>query len=134
LDKAAYRNPVPLEPGLAAEITVVVGDADTAAALGSGQVAVLGTPRIVALVEQAARLAIESRLGPGMTSVGSRVQLDHLHPTAVGRKVRAEARLERVEGHRLTFAVAVHDDRGLVAAGKIGRVVVETERFLEKCR
>jgi fluoroacetyl-CoA thioesterase len=133
-DKAAYRNPVLLEPGLAAEVTLLVADADTAVALGSGEVAVLGTPRIVALVEEASMKAIESRLDPGMTSVGSRVQLDHLHPTAVGRKVRAEARLERVEGHRLTFAVAVHDDRGLVAAGKIGRVVVEKERFLEKCR
>jgi predicted thioesterase len=125
---------MPLEPGLAAEITVAVGDADTALALGSGEVAVLGTPRIVALVEEVAMKAIESRLDPGTTSVGSRVQLDHLHPTAVGRKVRVEARLERVEGRRLTFAVAVHDDRGLVAAGKIGRVIVETERFLDKCR
>jgi predicted thioesterase len=133
-DEDAYRNPVPLEPGLAAEITVAVCDGDTALALGSGDVAVLGTPRIVALVEEAALRAIEARLDPGTTSVGTRVQLDHLHPTAVGRKVRAEARLERVEGRRLIFAVAVHDDRGLVAAGKISRVIVETERFLDKCR
>lgn len=123
-----------IEPGLAAEVRVAVTETDTAIALGSGAVAVLGTPRIVALVEEAAIRAIDAYLDPGTTSVGTRVQLDHLHPTAVGRKVRAEARLERVEGRRLTFAVAVHDDRGLVAAGKITRVVVETERFLEKCR
>jgi predicted thioesterase len=123
-----------LEPGLAAEISVAVCEADTARSLGSGEVEVLGTPRLLALVEEAAIKALDARLDPGCTSVGSRVQLDHLHPTAVGRKVRAEARLERVEGRRLTFAVAVHDDRGLVAAGKITRVIVETERFMEKTR
>ena len=121
-----------LEPGLAAEIVLAVSEADTALALGSGDVEVLGTPRVIALCEEASIRAIESRLEPGSTSVGSRVQLDHLHPTAVGRKVRAESRLERVEGRRLTFSVAVHDDRGLVAAGKLTRVIVETDRFLDK--
>jgi fluoroacetyl-CoA thioesterase len=125
---------MPTQTGLTAEVSMVVTDADTAVALGSGEVAVLGTPRIVSLVEEAAVKAIEGRLDPGTTSVGTRIQLDHLHPTAVGHRVRAEARLERVEGRRLTFAVAVHDERSLVAAGKVTRVVVETERFLDKAR
>jgi predicted thioesterase len=55
-------------------------------------------------------------------------------PTAVGHKVRAEATLERVEGRRLTFSVSVRDERGLVAVGKVTRVLVDVERFLEKCR
>ena len=63
-----------------------------------------------------------------------RVQLDHLAPTAVGHKVRAEATLERVEGRRLTFSVSVRDERGLVAAGKVTRVIVSVERFLDKAR
>jgi len=113
---------------------MVVTEADTAVALGSGEVAVLGTPRIVSLVEEAAVKALDGRLDPGTTSVGTRIQLDHLHPTAVGLRVRAEARLERIEGRRLTFAVAVHDERSLVAAGKVTRVVVETDRFLDKAR
>ena len=122
---------MPLEPGLTAEITIAVCDADTALALGSGDVEVLGTPRLIALCEEASIRAIDGQLPAGFTSVGTRVQLDHLHPTAVGRKVRAESRLERVEGRRLTFSVAVRDDRGLVAAGKLTRVVVETDRFLD---
>ena len=61
-----------------------------------------------------------------------RVQLDHLAPTAVGGKVEAEATLEKVEGRRLIFTVSVTDDRGLVAAGKVTRVVVDVERFLDK--
>ena len=107
-------------------------DADTAIALGSGDVPVLGTPRVVALVEEASVKALEGMLDPGTTSVGMRIQLDHVAPTAVGHKVRAEATLERVEGRRLTFAVSVRDERGLVAVGKVGRVLVDVERFLEK--
>jgi fluoroacetyl-CoA thioesterase len=125
---------MPLEPGLAAEVTAAVTDEDTAIAFGSGEVPVLGTPRVVALVEEAAVKALENRLDPGTTSVGMRVQLDHLAPTAVGHKVRAEATLRDVEGRRLVFSVAVHDERGLVAAGKVTRVVVDVERFMDKAR
>jgi predicted thioesterase len=125
---------VPPELGLAAEVRIAVSDEDTAIALGSGSVAVLGTPRVVGLVEEASIKAIEGRLSPGTTTVGMRVQLDHLAPTAVGHKVRAEATLKDIEGRRLTFAVSVHDERGLVAAGKVTRVIVDIDRFMEKAR
>ncbi|MGI8661592.1 MAG: thioesterase family protein [Acidimicrobiales bacterium] len=125
---------MPAEAGLTAEVSLAVSEADTAIALGSGEVAVLGTPRIIALCEQAAVKALDGRLEAGTTSVGTRIQLDHLHPTAVGHNVRAEARLERVEGRRLIFTVAVRDERSLVAAGKVTRVIVETARFLDKTR
>ena len=132
--EAAYRTPVPLEPGLTAEVAIAVTENDTALALGSGEVPVLGTPRVVALVEEASVKALESRLEPGTTSVGMRVQLDHLAPTAIGHKVRAEATLREVEGRRLVFAVSVRDERGLVAAGKVTRVVVDIDRFMDKAR
>ncbi len=125
---------MPPEPGLAADVVLAVEDEDTAVAMRSGDVPVLATPRIVALCEEAAVKAIDGRLRDGETSVGMRVQLDHLAPTAVGSKVRAEATLEKVEGRRLIFTVSVTDDCGLVAAGKVTRVVVETERFLDKAR
>ncbi|HEY2812606.1 MAG TPA: hotdog domain-containing protein [Acidimicrobiales bacterium] len=125
---------MPPEPGLAAEVIAAVTESDTAEALGSGDVAVLGTPRVVALCEEASIKAIDRMLDPGTTSVGMRIQLDHVAPTAVGHKVRAEATLERVEGRRLTFAVSVRDERGLVAVGKVTRVIVDVERFMEKCR
>ena len=76
--------------------------------------------------------AIDGTLAEGTTSVGYRVQLDHLAPTAIGGKVRAEATLEMIEGRRLTFRVSVSDGHGLVAAGRITRVIVERARFLEK--
>lgn len=123
---------MPLRPGLSACATATVGEADTAESLGSGDVRVLGTPRVVGLAEQASVLAVEEHLPEGMTSVGYRVQLDHLAPTAVGAVVRAEAVLESVESRRLTFRVTVSDARGLVAAGRLTRVVVDRSRFLEK--
>jgi fluoroacetyl-CoA thioesterase len=61
-----------------------------------------------------------------------RVQLDHLQPTAVGAKVEAEAVLEKIEGRRLTFMVSASDTKGLVAAGKVTRVLVEVDRFHSK--
>jgi predicted thioesterase len=122
-----------VEPGASAELSYVVTDADTAIAVGSGSVPVLATPRVVALCEQATVAATAGRLPDGQTTVGMRVQLDHLQPTAVGALVEVEATLERVEGRRLTFTVSVSDAKGLVAAGRVTRVVVDVDRFLEKC-
>jgi predicted thioesterase len=123
---------VPVEPGLCAEVELVVADGDTAIALGSGEVPVLATPRVIALCERATILALAGRLDPGETSVGHTVQLDHVAPTRVGTTVRAEATLLKVNGRRLTFSVSVTDARGLIAAGKITRVVVDTDRFMDK--
>lgn len=123
---------MPPEPGLTASVTTTVTEADTAIALGSGEVAVLATPRLVALMEQAAIEALVNQLDPGETSVGMRVQLDHLAPSGVGMEVTAEATLEKVQGRRLVFTVSANDARGLVAAGRVTRVVVETERFMER--
>jgi fluoroacetyl-CoA thioesterase len=111
---------------------MVVTEDDTAPAFRSGDVPFLATGRVVGLAESATVLAVENRLEEGTTTVGYRVQLDHLAPTAVGSDVKAEALLEAVQGRRLTFRVSVTDARGLVAAGKITRVVVERTRFLEK--
>src|SRR5262249_9452680 len=127
-----YPTPVPLEPGLVGVVEMVVTDDDTAPAFQSGSVPVLATGRVVGLAESATVLAVGDLLADGTTTVGYRVQLDHLAPTAVGSHVKAEAILESVRGRRLTFRVSVTDARGLVAAGKITRVVVERARFLAK--
>jgi fluoroacetyl-CoA thioesterase len=125
---------VPLSPGLHGSAKLIVTHEDTAIALRSGEVAVLGTPRLIGLVEEATLVALADRLPKGQTTVGMRVQVDHLAPTNVGSSVAAEATLEKVEGRRLTFTVSVTDHCGLVMAGKVTRVVVETERFLDKAR
>jgi len=123
---------VPLEPGLSAIVDLDVADEDTAIAMRSGSVPVLATPRLIALSEEACVAVVAGRLEGGSTTVGQRVQLDHLAPTPVGGHVTAEATLEQVQGRRLTFTVSVSDNRGLVAVGRVTRVVVDEERFLDK--
>ncbi len=123
-----------VQPGLSAKVELTVTEADTAVAMRSGEVAVLATPRVLALCEEASVAALAGQLPDCETTVGMRVQLDHVQPTPVGGTVVAEARLERVEGRRLTFTVHANDERGLVAAGRVTRVIVDRDRFLDKAR
>lgn len=125
---------MPLKTGLSSSVELLVSEDDTAIAHRSGSVAVLATPRLVALCEEAAVSAVDGELEPGSTTVGMRVQFDHLAPTMVGSPVTAEATLEKVAGRRLTFTVSASDPRGLIAAGKVTRVIVDVERFLDKAR
>ena len=121
-----------LAVGAAAEVTHVVTESDTALAMRSGDVEVLATPRVLALLEAASVAVTRGRLEAGQTSVGMRVQLDHVQPTRVGATVFAHASLERIEGRRLTFAVRLCERDTVVAEGRVVRVVVDTDRFLDR--
>jgi fluoroacetyl-CoA thioesterase len=125
---------VRIEIGMTAKATTTVTREDTARAMGSGDVEVLATPRLVALCEEACCSAVAGALRSDQTTVGVRVQLDHLAPLRVGSAVTAEATLERIEGRRLAFTVSASDDAGLVAAGRMTRVVIDTQAFLAKAR
>jgi predicted thioesterase len=119
-----------LEPGLEATFRYTVTEADTAAAVGSGEVPVLATPRVLALAERATVAAVAGALAAGATTVGVRVELDHLAPSPVGAELEVHAVLERVAGRRLQFAVRVRDRERPVAGGSITRVVVDAAAFL----
>lgn len=122
----------PFAPGLTARVELTVTDADTAQAVGSGDVPVLGTPRVLALAEAATVAATAIRMPPGQTTVGLRVELDHRAPTPVGRTVVAQARLAKVDGRRLLFEVTVTDGGQTVAEARIERVLVDRQRFVER--
>ncbi|MGH8980662.1 MAG: thioesterase family protein [Acidimicrobiales bacterium] len=132
----ASARPSGVAAGLTASVQLRVTDGDTAQCLRSGDVPVLGTPRLVALCEEASCRALDGLLGAARTTVASRLQFDHLAPVPVGATVTAEATLEKVEGRRLVFTLSVtldDDDRaGLVAAGRLTRVLVDRPAFLEK--
>ena len=117
------------EPTDSASVTVRVTEADTARALGSGDVDVLGTPRALALAEAATLRAAAASLAPGQTTVGTRVELDHLAPSPVGATVRADAELVYRSGRRLTFDVRLTQDGREVAAGRVVRAIVDRDRF-----
>ena len=116
--------------GAAAQLELTVTDADTAQALGSGDVPVLATPRVLALAEAATVRALARHLETGTTPVGSRIDLEHLAPTPVGRTVISHARLAKVDGRRLTFEVTVRDGDAVVAQVRVDRVLVDRQRFL----
>jgi fluoroacetyl-CoA thioesterase len=119
-----------LEPGLEAAFRYTVTEADTAAAVGSGEVPVLATPRVLALAERATVDAVAGALAAGATTVGTRVELDHLAPSAVGAELTVRAVLERTEGRRLQFAVRLLDGDRPVAQGLVTRVVVDAAAFV----
>jgi len=111
-----------------AELTV--SDADTAIALGSGDIAVLGTPRVVALCEEAAVAVLAGTLPAGATSVGVQIHIDHTAASAVGAVVTAKATAVSVEGRRITFDVELVDGDTIAASGTHTRFIVDRDRFL----
>jgi fluoroacetyl-CoA thioesterase len=117
-------------PGLRAAFDHTVADQDTAIALGSGDVPVLATPRVLALAERATVAAVAGAIGPGATTVGARVELEHLAATVVGATVRVSAELDRVDGRVLEFAVELRDGARLAARGHVTRVLVDRDAFL----
>jgi len=129
-----YRTGVAPHTGLSARIELTVTEADTAEAFRSGSVPVLATPRLMALCEEASCKAVDGYLPESSTSVAKRLQFDHLVPVGVGGVVWAEATLDRIEGRRLVFTLSVSESAGLVAAGKLIRVIVDREAFLANVR
>ncbi|MEV4753107.1 hotdog domain-containing protein [Streptosporangium sp. NPDC049248] len=121
-----------LAPGLQARLLTMVEREDTAAKVGSGDVPVLATPRVLALAEQATLQAVAGALAPGQTSVGTRVSLEHLAASPVGTHIEVVVELTEVDGRRLVFGFTARDRRAVVASGTIERVVVDRERFLAR--
>jgi fluoroacetyl-CoA thioesterase len=131
-----------LAVGLNASVRVVVSEPDTATELGSGDVPVLGTPRLLALAEAAAVAAVASQLEAGETTVGTSVLLEHRRASPVGSSLMVEAELTEVDGRRLVFSfIALREeapgqpgdsDEHVLGAGTLERVIVSRERFLTR--
>ena len=117
-----------------ATLTFVVGDADTALAVGSGSLPVLGTPRLLAWLEAATCACLDPAIPDGSTSVGTRVQVEHLAASPVGASVEVTASSAYVDGrlHRLTVSARDAGSGKVLAAGEITRVVVDAERFMSR--
>jgi fluoroacetyl-CoA thioesterase len=115
-------------------LSFTVTDDDTAAALGSGTLPVLGTPRLLAWCEAATCAAIEPQLGAGETSVGTRIELEHTRGSRVGVRLDVTATPVHADGRLHRFSVSAREAEGgrVVGTGEVTRVVVETERFLDR--
>lgn len=121
--------PEELKPGLTGAAEIVVGTRDTAPHVGSGKIGVLATPIMVNLMEAAALQAVERLLPPGYQTVGTHLDVKHFAATPVGLRVRAEARLIKVNGRTLTFRIQATDEREPIGEGDHERLIINVERF-----
>lgn len=121
-----------MEKGLTYTSKVKVTQANTALALGSGDMEVFATPALVALMENAAMKAVQPELPEGSTTVGAFIETTHVKPSALGEEVSATAVLENVEGRKLTFKVTASDTKGMVGEATHIRYIVDRERFMSK--
>jgi len=119
-------------PGLNGKFEMMVRDEDLVSQLGSIDMDVLSTPRLVQLMEAAAIKAIQEFIPPDQLSLGTHVKIKHLSPTPLGMKVVAHAILKEVNENRLIFLVDAYDEMEKVAEGEHERILVSKERFLQK--
>ena len=118
--------------GMKGEVATLAEREDTAKEVGSGSLLVYATPCMVALMEGAACEAIQDALSDNQTTVGTELNIQHISATPVGLEVRAEAEVTAVEGKVITFQVKAFDEAGEIGKGIHKRVIVNTQKFLEK--
>ena len=121
-----------IKVGMTAQVETIVEKEDTAQLVGSGDLLVYATPCMVALMEGAACEAIAEGLAEGETSVGTELNIQHISAAPVGLEVYAKAEVTAVEGKVITFQVEAFDEAGTIGKGTHKRVVVNSQRFLEK--
>ena len=118
--------------GMKGEAATMAEREDTAMEVGSGSLLVYATPCMVALMEGAACEAIQEALSDSQTTVGTELNIQHVSATPVGLEVRAEAEVIAVDGKVITFEVKAFDEAGEIGKGTHKRVIVNTQKFLEK--
>lgn len=123
-----------LKPGLTGVAEMIVGTNDAAPRVGSGRIAVLATPVMISLIEEAALAAVEHLLPEGKQSLGIHLDVSHVAATPIGKRVTATARLTEVDGRTLGFEVHAEDEDELIGEGSHRRVVVTTASFLDRLK
>ena len=118
--------------GMKGSAETTVERQDTALEVGSGDLLVYATPCMVALMEGAACEAIAAALPEDKTSVGTLLNISHIAATPVGMDVRAEAEVTEVDGNTITFQITAFDETGKIGEGTHKRVVITSQRFLDK--
>lgn len=123
-----------MEKGLSFTTTMRVSAEITAEYIGSGDLAVLATPAMCALMENAAMMAVAAHLEEGQTTVGTALNIEHSRATKVGAIVTATAVLTEVNGRELQFNIAARDEIGVIGEGTHTRFIVNREKFMAKLK
>lgn len=121
-----------LEVGMKGTAKTLVTLDNTAKAFTSGALDVFATPAMIALMEETCWKMIQPELDEGFGSVGTKVNICHTAPSAVGRTVTCEATLIEIDKRRLTFEVTCSDENGVVGNGKHERFIINNEKFMKK--
>lgn len=121
-----------LEIGLKHTSEQTVSEALTAMQMGSGDLPVFATPAMMALMENAAMMAVANDLPEGCTTVGGHIESSHLRPSKIGEKVSAVAEVTKVDGKKIEFKVAAYSGETLLGEGTHLRFVVDREKFVSK--
>jgi fluoroacetyl-CoA thioesterase len=121
-----------LSPGISGILTEVVSIDKTASAVGSGLLDVYSTPSMIALMEKTAADTVQNFLGSGEVTVGSEIHVHHRKASPIGTEITCRARLEAIEGNKLTFVVEAYDNDRLIGDGRHVRHIVDRERFMKK--
>ncbi len=121
-----------LEIGLKNSSSTVVTDSLTASYIGSGDMPVLATPAMIALMENAAMIAVATHLPEGSTTVGGFISSTHLKPSKIGETITAVAEVTKVEGKKIEFKVSAYSGETLLGEGTHTRFIVERQKFMEK--
>jgi len=121
-----------IKTGMTVERTFPVEVQHSSLQAGSGGVAVLATPWMIAFMENAAFNLLESALPGGFSSVGVLVEVRHLAPTPIGGKVRVQAEIKVVEGMQVSFDLQAWDEGEQIGTGQHQRVVIDKARFLKR--
>ena len=118
--------------GLKHTSELTVSEAKTAVQLGSGDMPVLATPAMMALMEKAAMLAVADELPNGCTTVGGYIESSHLKPSKIGDKITATAEVTRIDGKKIEFKISAYSGDTMLGEGTHLRFIVDQERFMSK--
>ena len=121
-----------IETGQKHTSELTVNEDVTATKIGSGDMPVLATPAMLALMENAAMLAVADCMADGETTVGGHIESSHLKPSKIGDKITATAEVTKVEGKKIEFKVSAHCNDVLLGEGTHLRFIVDRNRFIEK--
>lgn len=123
-----------LQVGLKGSCSQLVTEQNTAKVIKSGNLDVLATPVVIALMEETAWKSVAPYLEEGQATVGTKMEMEHIAATPTNMRVWCEAELVEVDGRRLCFSITVRDEVELIARGKHERFIISQDRFLQKAR
>ena len=121
-----------MEIGIQNQLKETVFEGESAKNIGSGELDVLATPCLIAIIEKACWQLVSPYLEQGQSTVGSKVDLLHLYPTAIGKEITVDVELIDIDRRRLTFKIEAHDDKNKIAEGQHERFIIDKEKFIAK--